>query len=181
MISPQRREWAEMRNDPSGFVPRKCEYDAHKKTRHAGDCVATQTGHDKGWDGARPPLATDFRAQSSLCSLSDRLLSARVSPRVCLAKKKSATDGCRSTAPARLVGPGRRVLGANHPEPGLGPHRRRRRRHSLRKVSARAGCSLGFPWCTFFYASGGGRASPRPQGSGIGERPQWSRSPSRRR
>ena len=132
LISPQRREWAEMRNDPSGFVPRKCEYDAHKKTRHAGDCVATQTGHDKGWDGARPPLATDFRAQSSLCSLSDRLLSARVSPRVCLAKKKSATDGCRSTAPARLVGPGRRVLGANHPDPGLGPHRRRRRRHSLK-------------------------------------------------
>ena len=41
-----------MRNNPSGFVPRKCEYDAHKKTRHAGDCVATQTGHDKGWDGA---------------------------------------------------------------------------------------------------------------------------------
>ena len=34
MISPQRREWAEMRNDPSGFVPRKCEYDAHKNTGH---------------------------------------------------------------------------------------------------------------------------------------------------
>ena len=100
LISPQRRKWAEMRNDPSGFVPRKCEYDAHKKTRHAGDCVATQTGHDKGWDGARPPLATDFRAQSSLCSLSDRLMSARVSPRVCLAKKKSATDGFR---PRRTV------------------------------------------------------------------------------
>ena len=88
LISPQRREWAEMRNDPSGFVPRKCEYDANKKTRHAGDCVATQTGHDKGWDGARPPLATDFRAQSSLCSLSDRLSSAGVCPMVCLAKKK---------------------------------------------------------------------------------------------
>ena len=101
LISPQRRKWAEMCNDPNGFVPRKCEYDAHKKTRHAGDCVATQTGHDKGWDGARPPLATDFRAQSSLCSLSDRLSSAGVSLRACLAKKKSATDGFRPRRPRR--------------------------------------------------------------------------------
>ena len=108
LISPQRREWAEMRNDPSGFVPRKCEYDAHKKTRHAGDCVATQTGHDKGWDGARPPLATDFRAQSSLCSLSDRLLSARVSPRVCLAKKKSAFIPENGDFAFLMPSPGRR-------------------------------------------------------------------------
>ena len=49
----QPRQNAKMRDDPTEFMLRKREVQAHANTQHLDDCVATQTSSLGGWNAAR--------------------------------------------------------------------------------------------------------------------------------
>ena len=56
-VVAQLRKYGELRNDLSSFEGRTRTDNTLVKTRHSGDCAATQTGEFRGWNAARstPP------------------------------------------------------------------------------------------------------------------------------
>ena len=61
LMALQRRENAELCDDPSDFEVRMDEGEAHAKTRRPYDRVATGTGRLSGWGEARCALTTALR------------------------------------------------------------------------------------------------------------------------